>query len=108
MKYLRNKETGKRYCLHCRSYNCICLPEHNTNFMPDLNKCTELQIKEIIDLPGRKATKFVFYKQKLPNGRVIRSNSELIVPMFKWYSGTYRRRLTILLCNAIINKSFKD
>lgn len=107
MRYVTNKKTGEIYCLHCRSYECICLPEDITNFIPDSKRCTELEVKQIIDMPSRKSVKFIFYKQKISNGVVIKSNSELIVPMFKWYKGPYKTRQTILLCNAIINKSFK-
>jgi hypothetical protein len=96
--------------MHCSSYDCICLPEEdkeNKIILPDSDLyCTELEVKDIIELSIGKSTKFVFYKQKLPNGRIIKSNSELIVPVMSWYRGVYKSRQTILLSNAIINQSF--
>lgn len=103
MKYLINKETGKRYCLHCKSYDCICLPESDEYF--DVKFCTLVEIKEIIKISS-KSNKLIFYKQTLPNGREIKSNSELIVPLFKYEHYTYRPRLKVYLSNDIINKSF--
>lgn len=103
MKYVTHKETGKRYCLDCKRYDCICLPEPDEYF--DGKNCTELQVKDVISI-SKKADKLIFYKQKLPNGRVIPSNSELIVPLGKWVTERYRPRHIISLSNDIINKSF--
>ena len=105
MKYLINKETGKRYCLHCSSYECICLPESKEYF--DFDFTTTLEVKEII-LITRKAVKIIFYKQKLPNGRIIKSNSELIVPNWKYYDAPTTDRPKIDLSNDMINKSFHE
>lgn len=104
MKYVINKETKKRYCLHCSSYECICLPESEEYF--DGHCATRVEFKEMYCLPGRKADKFIFYKQTLPNGRVIKATSELVVPTFKWNPGEYNSRKSIYLSNDIINKSF--
>lgn len=32
MKYIINKDTGKKYCLDCKLYECICLPETKDYF----------------------------------------------------------------------------
>jgi hypothetical protein len=103
MKYLINKQTGKRYCLHCRSYECICLPESNEYF--DNKFATVLEVKEII-MFSTKAHKLIFYKQKLPNGKLIKGNSELVVPKYKYWSLETISRPVLLLSNDIINKSF--
>lgn len=105
MKYLINKETGKRYCIHCSSYECICLPESDEYL--DFDFTTELEVKEIIHIT-RKAVKLILYKQELPNGRIIKSNSELIVPNGKYYDAQYTGRPKIDLSNDIINQSFHD
>jgi hypothetical protein len=104
MKLVTNKETGKVYCLHCKLYDCICLPEGEPYFCD--NFATKLEVREIRNLPGGKADILYFYKQTLPNGRLIKTKSSLCVPTFKWEHISYSGRLVILLSNDIINQSF--
>ena len=103
MKFLLNKETGQRYCLHCRSYNCICLPEGEClNRMEYLS--TRLEVKRIIRISDH-CDKLIFYKQKLPNGRIISGDSELMVPTRKYMEKFESRRTIIYLANDIINQA---
>lgn len=104
MKYVINKKTKKRYCLHCKRYDCICLPEGEEYFDEEFS--TEVEVKEIKSLWGHKANVLYFYKQTLPNGRIIKTKSDLCVPCNKWQHTGYSGRLKILLSNDIINKSF--
>lgn len=104
MRYLTNKQTGKRYCLHCNSYNCICLPESKDYFNLDFS--TELLVVDINPLYNGNSNIILFSKQKLPNGRIIKSGSTLCVPAFKWVHKGYGDKRVIMLSNDIINKSF--
>ena len=104
MKYVTNKETGERYCLNCKSYDCICLKEGENYF--DVNFSTEIEVRSIKNLYGGRSDVLFFYKQTLPNGRLIKSGSDLCVPRGKWSHTGYSGRVKILLSNDIINKSF--
>lgn len=101
MKLARNKDTGKLFCLHCKSYDCICLTEGKDL----LGEClsTELKVKSIEEISATEQ-RITFCKQDLPNGRIIKGS--LDVPWYKWRHVICRDRKKILLSNDIINKSF--
>jgi hypothetical protein len=101
VKYIINKKTGKRYCLHCKSYDCICLPE-GEQYM-DFDFATICEVKAIQSI-SPKCDKVWFYKQTLPNGRIIPSGFECLIPTGKFLKRHERPRLTVYISNDFLNQ----
>lgn len=81
MKWVKNDKG--RYCMHCKSFNCTCLPE-GVSITGKVQLSTSVKFLKIVGDTG-KATIILLAKNILPNDKIIRSRTRLCIPKVDIY-----------------------